>query len=242
MFKLRIVRLISALLLAALLPAAAGCGPSEAELTKIKTQGDRYLAQGLDPEGYSKADIEKMSDREQYELFKKRYERTYNVAGDIMTIAAGPEQEWEVTYFGYYPDSGDLGQNPVPRGARPEDTYTFGPTIIAQFDEPFDYKAVVEKVQAWMIEQDFNTSNIGNAHVPGDSLRVDGLTQDGIQTWFTATSKNVMGVNIFAGPYWGDPSKLLRLLANSPDDLDEQYRFILPYEHLPFPAFRGDNP
>ena len=54
MSKLRIPRLISALLLAMLLPlAAAGCGPSEAELAKIKTQGDRYLAQGLDPDGYS---------------------------------------------------------------------------------------------------------------------------------------------------------------------------------------------
>ena len=62
----RFYRLSFALLLAALLPAATtGCGPSDVELAKHKTQGDRYLAQGLDPDGYSKADIEKMSDREQ---------------------------------------------------------------------------------------------------------------------------------------------------------------------------------
>ena len=229
---------ISLLLVILLGVFATACGVSEEELSKYKTQGDRYLAQGLDPEGYSKADIEKMSDREQYELFKKRYERAYEVAGDIMTIAAGPEQEWEVTYFGYYPDSGDLGQNPVPRGARPEDTYTFGPTIIAVFDESIDYEAVVEKVRAWMIEQGFNTSNVGDALHGG--LQVNGLTQDGIQTWFMV-DEDYMSIDAFAGPYWGDSKKLLRLLGSSPDDLDEQYRFILPYEFLPFPEFSGDK-
>ena len=143
MFKLRIVRLISALLLAMFMPAAAtGCGPTEAELAKYKTQGDRYLAQGLDPEGYSKADVEKMSDREQYELFKKRYERTYEVAGDIMTEAAGSDQEWKVVYFGYYPDSGASGKNPLPKGARSEATYTFGPILIAHFDGSINYQTI----------------------------------------------------------------------------------------------------
>ena len=43
---------------------ATACGVSEEELSKYKTQGDRYLAQGLDPEGYSKGEVFKLSDRE----------------------------------------------------------------------------------------------------------------------------------------------------------------------------------
>lgn len=217
---------------------ATACGVSEEDLSKYKTQGDRYLAQGLDPEGYSKADIEKMSDREQYELMKKRYERMYEVAGDIMTEAAGPDKEWEVLSFGFVPDSGDRGQNPIPRGARPEDTYTFSVTLIAKFDEPIDYQAVVENMQAWMNEQDYNTSDIGDI---GHGPQVNGLTQDGIQTWFAANDGNNMLLDVFPGPYWGDADKLRRLKSSTPDELLDQFEFILPYEHLPFPEFRDDK-
>ena len=239
MHKLRIVRLIPALLLAALLPVAAtGCGPSEAELAKIKTQGDRYLAQGLDPEGYSKADIEKMSDREQYELFKKRYERMHEVAGDIMTVAAGSDREWEVIAFGFEPESGDSGQNPLPRGAKPEETYTFSISLITSFDEPIDYQAVVEKMQAWMNEQNYNTSDIGDI---GYGPQVNGLTQDGIQTWFASNERNNMLLDIFPGPYWGNARELGQLLAGNPQELLDQFEFIMPYEFLPFPEFSGDK-
>ena len=237
--KLCIPRLIPALLLAALLSVAAtGCGPSEAELAKIKTQGDRYLAQGLDPEGYSKDEVFNLSDREQYELFKKRYERAYEVAGDIMTVAAGSNKEWEVIAYGPPPATGDRGQNPLPRGARPEDTYTFSVTLIAKFDEPIDYQAVVEKMQAWMNEQDYNTSDIGDI---GYGPQVNGLTQDGIQTWFAANERNNMLLDVFPGPYWGSSDKLRRLMSLPSDDLFEEFKFILPYEHLPFPEFRGDK-
>ena len=217
---------------------ATACGVSEEELSKYKTQGDRYLAQGLDPEGYSKGEVFKLSDREQYELFKKRYERAYEVAGDIMTEAAGPDQEWKVSIFGISPQEGDQGQNPLPRGAKQEDAYTFHITLITHFDEPIDYQAAVEKMQAWMVEQDYNTSNIGDYY--NDGLQVHGLTQDGIQTWFIAGKKNFMRVSVFPGPYWGNADKLRRLVGDYPLELQESYSYVMPYEFMPFPPYRED--
>ena len=163
----------------------------------------------------------------------------HEVAGDIMTVATGPDREWEVIAFGFDPDSGDRGQNPIPRGTRPEDTYTFHIDLFLKGDSSMDFEAIVEKVQAWMVEQDYNTSNIGSSRYGG--LRVDGLTQDGIQTWFETTEENNLFLNVFPGPYWGDASKLGQLLAGNPQELLDQFEFVLPYEFLPFPEFRGDK-
>ncbi len=236
----RVLRLISVLLLAMLLPVAAtGCGPSEAELAKYKTQGDRYLVQGLDPDGYSKADIDRMSDRERYELFKKRYERMHEVAGDVMTAATGPDQEWEVSAFGFVSSAGGRGQTSLPRGAKSKDTYTFDINLFHRTEQPLDYKAAVENMQEWMVEQGYNTSTIGEFPGPPVALRVDGLTDDGFLIWFKA-SESSMRINIFGGAYWGDSDELNRTLSSFPRGLLDEYRFILPYEFLPFPPYRED--
>ena len=219
---------------------ATACGVSEEELSKIKTQGDRYLAQGLDPEGYSKADIEKMSDREQYELFKKRYERMHEVAGDVMTAAAGPAVEWKVLAFGFVPFAGGRGQNPMPRGAKSEDTYVFDMALFLDVEGPLDYKTVVESMRAWMIEQDYSVGEIGDDPAAPVGLRFNGLTQDGFLVDFSA-GEGFMHMNVFAGPYWGNARELGQLLAGNPQELLDQFEFILPYEFLPFPEFRGDK-
>ena len=89
-----------------------------------------------------------------------------------------------------------------------------------------------------MIEQDYNTSNIGSSRFGG--LRIEGLTQDGIQTWFETTEENNLFLNLFPGPYWGDADKLRSLLKSQPRELQEQYSYVMPYEFLPFPPYRED--
>ena len=236
----RVLRLISVLLLAVLLPVTvAGCGPSGAELAKYKTQGDRYLVQGLDPDGYSKADVDRMSDRERYELFKKRYERMHEVAGDVMTAASGPDQVWKVQSFGFVSSAGGWGQNPLPRGAKPEDIYAFDIGLFLDIEQGLDYKLVVEKMRAWMIKQDYNTGEIRDNPAAPIGLMFSGLTQDGYLVDFSA-SEGFMHIRIFAGAYWGESDKLNRIVGDFPDELQDEYTFILPYEFMPFPPYLED--
>ena len=113
--------------------------------------------------------------------------------------------------------------------------------IRADVEPPLDYKTAVENMQGWMIEQGYNTSTIGEPYGPLDALRVDGLTDDGFLIWFQA-SETFMKMDVFAGPYWGNAREVGRLTAGSSEYLLTQFEFILPYEHLPFPEFRGDSP
>ena len=85
----------------------------------------------------------------------------------------------------------------------------------------------------------YNTSTIGEPPGPPAALRVDGLTDDGFLIWFEA-GETFMHMNIFGGAYWGESDKLNRTLSSFPRELLDEYRFILPYEYLPFPPYLED--
>ena len=157
-----------------------------------------------------------------------------------MTAAAGPDKEWEVLDYGFVTSPGGRGQNPLPRGAKSEDTYVFDMALFLRFESTLDYKTAVENMQAWMVEQGYNTTEVGDALGPPTALSVKGLTEDGFLIWFDA-GETFMHIDFFAGPYWGNARELGQLLAGNPQELLDQFEFILPYEHLPFPEFRGDK-